>query len=94
DDGAEQFATHQEAWQQAVKEHDAVLEKALRTLPATAGKSGQEVGAAYQRLMIEIERIKPMKSRVAAHESQLDALRQERRNLLAELSDLRGQRIR
>ncbi|WP_410722048.1 hypothetical protein, partial [Burkholderia sp. SIMBA_051] len=55
---------------------------------------GQEVGAAYQRLMIEIERIKPMKSRVAAHESQLDALRQERRNLLAELSDLRGQRIR
>ncbi|MFP3624482.1 hypothetical protein SB771_34990, partial [Burkholderia sp. SIMBA_051] len=44
--------------------------------------------------MIEIERIKPMKSRVAAHESQLDALRQERRNLLAELSDLRGQRIR
>ncbi|CAJ4028497.1 PHP domain protein [Burkholderia pseudomallei] len=94
DDGAEQFATQQEAWQQTVKEHDAVLEKALRTLPATAGKSGQEVGAAYQRLMIEIERIKPMKSRVATHESQFDALRQERRNLLAELSDLRGQRIR
>jgi hypothetical protein len=48
---------------------------------------------AYQRLLAEIERIKPMKSRVATHESQLDALRQERRNLLAELSDLRGQRI-
>lgn len=43
--------------------------------------------------MGEIERIKPMKSRVTTHEFQRDTLRQERRNLLAELSDLRGQRI-
>ena len=69
------------------------MEKALRTLPATAGKSGQEVGVAYQKLMGEIERIKPMKSRATTHESQRDTLRQERRNLLAELSDLRAQRI-
>lgn len=41
----------------------------------------------------EIERIKPMKSRATTHESQRDTLRQDRRNLLAELSDLRAQRI-
>jgi len=93
DDRAEQITTQKETWQQAIQGHDAELEKALRTLPATAGKSGQEVGAAYQRLMAEIERIKPMKSRAATHESQRDTLRQERRNLLAEMSDLRGQRI-
>ena len=34
-----------------------------------------------------------MKSRATTHESQRETLRQERRNLLAELSDLRGQRI-
>ncbi len=34
-----------------------------------------------------------MKSRATNHESQRNALRQERRNLLAELSDLRGQRL-
>ena len=93
DDRAGQFTTQHGAWQQAIQEHDAELEKALRTLPATAGKSGQEVGVAYQKLMGEIERIKPMKSRATTHESQRETLRQERRNLLAELSDLRGQRI-
>lgn len=93
DDKAGQFTTQHDAWQQAFQAHDAELEKALRTLPATAGKSGQEVGVAYQRLMGEIERIKPMKSQATSHESQRDTLRQERRNLLAELSDLRGQRI-
>ena len=93
DGGAEQFAIQQAAWLQAIQAHDAELEKALRTLPATAGKSGQEVGAAYQRLMAEIERIKPLKSRATTYETQRDALGQERRNLLAELSDLRGQRI-
>lgn len=93
DDKAREFTTQYDAWQQAIQAHDVELEKALRTLPATAGKSGQEVGVAYQRLMEEIERIKPMKSRATTHESQRDTLRQERLNLLAELSDLRGQRI-
>lgn len=93
DEKAGQFTTQHVAWQQATQAHYVELEKALRTLPATAGKSGSEVGVAYQKLMVEIERIKPMKSRATTHESQRDTLRQERRNLLAELSDLRGQRI-
>lgn len=93
DDKARQFTNHHNAWQQAILAHDVELEKALRTLPDTAGKSGQEVGVAYQKMMGEIERIKPMKSRATTQESQREALRQERRNLLAELSDLRGQRI-
>ncbi|HGM5498679.1 TrlF family AAA-like ATPase [Stenotrophomonas geniculata] len=93
DDKRKIFTTQHEAWQQALQAHDAELEKALRTLPTTAGKSGQEVGVAYQKLLGEIERIKPLKSQAAAHESLRETLRQERRNLLAELSDLRGQRI-
>lgn len=93
DDKAGQFTTQHDAWQQAIQAHDVELEKALRTLPAAAGRSGQEVGVAYQKLMGEIERIKPMKSRATTHESQRDTLRQDRRNLLAELSDLRAQRI-
>ncbi|URQ78723.1 hypothetical protein NO561_14650 [Xanthomonas oryzae pv. oryzae] len=93
DDKAGQFTTQHDVWQQAIQAHDVGLEKALRTLPATAGKSGQEVGVAYQKLLGEIERIKPLKSRATTHQSQRDTLRQERRNLLTELSDLRGQRI-
>ncbi len=93
DEASGQFAVQHEAWQQAIRGHEAELEKALRTLPAMAGKSGQEVGVAYQRLMGEIERIKPMRGKLSTHEGQGSVLKQERRNLLAELSDLRGQRI-
>lgn len=93
DEGAKQFSAQFRAWQHAIQGHEVELEKALRTLPAMAGKSGQEVGVAYQRLLGDIERIKPMRSRLSANEAQRDALRQERRNLLAELSDLRGQRV-
>ncbi|UXZ36144.1 AAA family ATPase [Cupriavidus gilardii] len=93
EEAASQFTAQHESWQQAIQGHEVELEKALRTLPSAAGKSGQEVGAAYQRLMGDIERIKPMRTKLATHEGQGNTLKQERRNLLAELSDLRGQRI-
>lgn len=93
-DGASgQLTAQQEAWQQAIQGHESELEKALRTLPSAAGKSGQEVGAAYQRILGDIERIKPMKARLSTHESQGNTLKQERRDLLAQLSDLREMRI-
>ncbi len=79
-------------WQQSITQGEAELEKALRSLPATSGKTGQEVGTAYQRLLQDIERIKPLKTRVANHDRLLESQRQERRNLLAELSDLLDQR--
>ncbi|SEC83845.1 AAA domain-containing protein [Pseudomonas anguilliseptica] len=93
DKAAGLFTAQHEAWQQAIQKHEVELEKALRALPDTAGKSGQEVGTAYQKLMTDIERIKPMKPRLTTHEGQGNILKHERRNLLAELSDLRGQRI-
>ncbi|EQD46913.1 hypothetical protein B1A_14396, partial [mine drainage metagenome] len=65
-----------------------------RSLPVTAGKSGQEVGTSYQRLLQDIERIKPLETRVTNHDKLLESQQQERRNLLAELSDLRGQRTK
>ncbi|MBU0500371.1 MAG: AAA family ATPase [Gammaproteobacteria bacterium] len=92
--GEQQLATQLASWEQSIQLGEAQLEKALRSLPATAGKSGQEVGTAYQRLLQDIERIKPLETRVANHDKLLASLQQERRNLLAELSDLRVQRIK
>ncbi|NYT60764.1 AAA family ATPase [Alcaligenaceae bacterium] len=80
-------------WKQSLDEGEAELEKALRSLPSTAGKSGQEVGTAYQRLLRDIELIKPLNARVATYETLLSSQQQERRNLLAEMSDLRDQHI-
>lgn len=90
--GEQQLATQLAAWQLSIQQGEAELEKALRNLPATAGKSGQEVGTAYQRILQDIERIKPLTARMANHDRLLESQQQERRNLLAELSDLRDQR--
>ncbi|WP_429500430.1 TrlF family AAA-like ATPase (plasmid) [Robbsia andropogonis] len=90
--GEQQLAAHLALWKQSIGQGEAELEKALRSLPATAGKSGQEVGTAYQRLLRDIERIRPLETRVANHDKLLESQQQERRNLLAELSDLRDRR--
>jgi len=92
-EASDQLTVQKTNWQQAIQGHEVEMEKALRTLPSAAGKSGQEVGTAYQRLMGDIERIRPMKAKLLIHEEHGNSLKQERRNLLAELSDLRGQRI-
>lgn len=92
--GEQQLAAQLAAWKQSIQQGEAELEKALRSLPATAGKSGQEVGTAYQRILQDIERIKPLKARIASHDKLLESQQQERRNLLAEFSDLRDQRTK
>lgn len=92
--GEQQLAAQLSLWKQSITLGEAELEKALRSLPATAGKSGQEVGTAYQRLLQDIERIKPLETRVVNHDKLLESQQQERRNLLAELSDLRDQRTK
>lgn len=92
--GEQQLAAQLALWKQSIAQGEAGLEKALRSLPATAGKSGQEVGTAYQRLLQDIERIKPLETRLANHDKLLESQQQKRRNLLAELSDLRDQRTK
>ncbi|MDP3332587.1 MAG: ATPase [Methylococcaceae bacterium] len=90
-EGESQLAVNIKTWQQSLQLGEAELETALRSLPSLSGKSGQEIGTAYQQLLREIERIKPLKTRVANFDKLKDAQEQERRNLLAELSDLREQ---
>jgi ABC-type lipoprotein export system ATPase subunit len=88
-----QVKTELNTWKVSLDQGEAELEKALRSLPSTAGKSGQEVGTAYQRLLRDIEQIKPLNARIATYESLLTSHQQERRNLLAEMSDLRDKHI-
>ena len=91
--GKQQFDKKHLEWLQAIQIHEDELEKALRGLPSMAGKKGPELGVAYQQLLSQIERIKPMKPKLLSYEHTLEILYQERRNLLGELSELREQRI-
>ncbi|MNF39908.1 chromosome segregation protein [compost metagenome] len=94
DESEQQLNDQLRIWSAALQLGEAELEKALRSLPSMAGKSGQEVGSAYQRLMQDIERIKPLAARIDTYDKLLESQRQERRNLLAELSDLRSEHIK
>jgi len=92
--------TSSEALQQVVKQVKAALEESERQLekefsklPEVAGKDGKEVGRTYQRLLRQIEQVKPAKAKAQTIEALTKELEQERRNLLGEISDLRSARI-
>lgn len=85
-------ATAHAAWHLALSagEHD--LEATFAALPDMAGKSGREVGTAYKQISQEIERIQPLRAKDSTYEQLVASLRNERKSLVAELSDLRGKR--
>jgi DNA repair ATPase RecN len=70
------------------------LERDFATLPDIGGKSGKEVGRAYQALLRQIEAIEPQRSRASGIDERLNKLRQERDDLLDKLSDIRSGRTR
>lgn len=82
-----------EELQEARKEHhqeivlkEEELDKTFKSIPTSQGKTGQQIGSEYQRLLREIESIKPKKEELEGIISQLNALYEEREQLLLELS--------
>lgn len=76
----------------AMETAESELEKEFAKLPAVAGKDGKEVGRAYQRLLREIEQVKPAQARLKTVDALVKELEQRRRNLLGEISDIRSAR--
>lgn len=92
-DADKQISKWIEKWEQAIRCHENDLQNAMRNFPSAAGKSGREIGAEYQRLVADIERIKPKKAALTDIQSKIKTLEKERRNLLARLSDLNNRRL-
>ena len=77
---------------QALVNAETGLEKEFAKLPAVAGKDGKETGHAYQRLLREIEQVRPSQARLKTVDTLVAELEQARRNLLGEISDIRSAR--
>ncbi len=77
---------------EALAASGAQLEREFAKLPAVAGKDGREVGRAYQRLLREIEQVRPSQARLKTVDALVEELEQVRRNLLGEVSDIRSAR--
>ena len=89
----QQMQTARQVWQAAQAAAQAEIDGALRSLPSAAGRTGQQIGVAYQKLQQEIERIRPLQTRMSTFAQLIETLQQDRRNLLAELSDHRHVRL-
>ncbi|MCG8047518.1 MAG: ATPase [Candidatus Thiodiazotropha endolucinida] len=76
----------------ALVSSESQLEKEFSKLPAVAGKDGKEIGRSYQRLLREIEQVKPAQARLKTVDALVKELEQARRNLLGEISDIRSAR--
>ena len=61
-------------------------------LPSIAGKDGKAIGLEYQRLLRDIEQVKPTRAALRAIDIVVVNLEQKRRNLLGEISDMRSDR--
>lgn len=68
------------------------LEKTFKELPAAEGKSGREVGLEFQKLLRDIERIRPRKIQIENWKRLLTELSQQRQAVLNELSQIRTER--
>ena len=68
------------------------LRRRFAKLPAVAGKDGKEIGRSYQRLLREIEQVRPAQTRLKTVDTLVKELEQARRNLLGEISDIRSVR--
>ncbi|TAL36123.1 MAG: DNA repair protein [Spirochaetes bacterium] len=86
------FTTLQKACGKDIESNEAEIEKSFKKLPSLEGKSGKEIGIAYQNLLKRIEQIRPFEARLKSQIKALEVIQKERENLLAELSDLRSQR--
>lgn len=87
----EKAAAHA-TWHTALTAGESDLEATFASLPNLAGKSGREVGTAYRQLSQEIERIQPLQAKDVTYSQLVASLRADRKNLVAELSDLRAKR--
>ena len=77
---------------QALANTETGLEKEFAKLPAVAGKDGKEIGRSYQKLLREIEQVRPSQTRLKTVDALVKELEQARRNLLGEISDVRSAR--
>ena len=92
DEAGRALVPYEEKLKRAMAESEMRIEKDFSALPAMAGRAGREVGVAYQRLLREIEEINPVQSELGTVDALVNQLKQERRNLLGEISDIRSAR--
>lgn len=88
----QELVTLQQEMEQSIKAEEQKLEAAFNEIPASQGKAGRQIGAEYQTLLQQIEKIKPQQAILQSHQTQTDKLYGQRKKLLLKLSEAAGDR--
>jgi DNA repair ATPase RecN len=75
-----------------IKTEEDKLSNAFGEIPSYEGKSGREIGVEFQKLLQKIERIRPQKTLLQNRKAVVEELKKKRKDLLAELSEIRAER--
>jgi len=78
--------------QDSIRQEEEKLASAFSEIPSYEGKSGREIGTEFQKLLQEIERIRPKESLSKNRKAVVDELKKRRKDLSAELSEVRSER--
>ncbi len=75
-----------------IQQEELALEKTFKELPSSEGKTGKEIGLEFQRLLKEIERIRPKKTMIDNRTKVVTELSRQRKAILDDLSSIRADR--
>ncbi len=92
DESKEKIGNFVNELNERIKEEEERLEKIFKELPTSEGKSGREIGFEYQKIVKEIEKIKPEKAAAARQKERIDEFNNKRKGIIAELSEYRAAR--
>lgn len=86
------LGNYQEKLLALIKDEEEKLAIAFSEIPSYEGKSGREIGTEYQKLLREIELIRPKEALLKNWRAVIDELKKRRKALLDELSEVRSER--
>ena len=75
-----------------LSQEESKLEEIFKNLPGFEGKTGKEIGIAFQHLLKEIEGIRPQKALIGKQKNLQKELARQRQTILNELSTLTAER--
>lgn len=75
-----------------IQQEEELLEQTFKDLPSCEGKTGKQIGIEFQKLMKEIEQIRPKQTLIATRRKLSAELQKLRKSILDELSEIRAER--
>ena len=83
---SEKLLPIQQQLAEKIRAEEQQLENAFKEIPTSQGKTGRQIGAEYQRLLKQIEQIRPKQTALQSRQAHIDELYHQRKKLFLALN--------